>query len=94
MHQIRISYFFYTTFLINTLYNLTFYSIINNYQLDKSEMDDRWHSVMETARYLGIKQDTLYKWITRKNIPAHKVGRLWKFKLKEVDEWVRQGKAR
>ncbi len=56
-------------------------------------MDDRWHSVTETARYLGIKQDTLYKWIIRKDIPAHKVGRLWKFKLKEVDEWIKKGKA-
>ena len=54
-------------------------------------MEDRWFSVDETAAYLGIKRDTLYKWINRKNIPAHKVGRLWKFKLKEVDQWVRSG---
>jgi len=26
-------------------------------------------------------------------MPAHKVGRLWKFKVDEVDEWVRSGKA-
>ena len=26
-------------------------------------------------------------------LPAHKVGRLWKFKLSEVDEWVRSGSA-
>ncbi len=56
-------------------------------------MKDRWYSVKETAQYLGIKQDTLYKWIIRKDIPAHKVGRLWKFKLKEVDNWIKQGKA-
>ena len=24
---------------------------------------------------------------------AHKMGRLWKFKASEVDEWVRKGKA-
>lgn len=53
-------------------------------------MEDRWHSVEEVAEYLGVKKDTLYKWIQRKDIPAHKVGRLWKFKLKEVDEWVKQ----
>ncbi len=56
-------------------------------------MKDRWYSVAETAEYLNIKKGTLYKWIIRKDIPAHKVGRLWKFKLKEVDEWVKQGKA-
>lgn len=26
-------------------------------------------------------------------MPAHRVGRLWKFKLSEVDEWVRAGGA-
>lgn len=57
-------------------------------------MEERWYSVKETAEHLGIKQDTLYKWIIRTDIPAHKVGRLWKFKLSEVDEWVKQGKAK
>ena len=52
-------------------------------------MNEPWCSVQETADYLGIKQDTLYKWIQRKDIPAHKVGRLWKFKLSEIDNWVK-----
>jgi len=55
-------------------------------------MDERWYSVEEVAQYLGIKRDTLYKWIQRKDIPAHKIGKLWKFKLKEVDEWVKMKK--
>jgi len=53
----------------------------------------RWLSVDEIAAYLGIKRDTVYKWIERKSMPAHKVGRLWKFKVLEVDEWVRAGSA-
>ena len=52
-------------------------------------MEDRWLSVEEIAAYLGIKRDTVYKWIKEKGIPAHKVGRLWKFKKNEVDEWVK-----
>ena len=32
-------------------------------------------------------------WIAKRNMPAYKVGRLWKFKLSEVDEWVRSGGA-
>jgi excisionase family DNA binding protein len=54
---------------------------------------DRWLSVDEIAGYLGIKRDTVYKWIERKNMPAHKLGSLWKFKKEEVDDWVRDGKA-
>ena len=55
---------------------------------------DRWLSVEEVSAYLGIKPDTAYKWIGRNGMPAHKVGRLWKFRKEEVDEWVRSGKAR
>lgn len=51
--------------------------------------DDRWLSVDEIAAYLGIKRDTVYKWINRKQMPAHKVGRLWKFRKDEVDSWIR-----
>ena len=52
-------------------------------------IDDRWISVEEVAAYLGVKRDTIYKWINRRNMPAHKAGRLWKFRKEEVDEWVR-----
>ncbi|APV43675.1 DNA binding domain-containing protein, excisionase family [Dehalogenimonas formicexedens] len=51
-------------------------------------MENRWLSVDEVANYLGVKRDTLYKWIERKGLPAHKLGRLWKFRRNEIDEWV------
>jgi excisionase family DNA binding protein len=56
-------------------------------------MTDRWLSVEEIADYLGVSKDTVYGWISKREMPAHKVGRLWKFKADEVDEWVRNGKA-
>ena len=56
-------------------------------------MADRWLSVEEIAAHLGISRDTVYKWIRRKALPAHKVGRLWKFRVDEVDAWVREGGA-
>ncbi len=58
-----------------------------------SSVQDRWLSVEELAIYLGIKRDTVYKWITRRTMPAHKVGRLWKFRKEEIDAWVRSGTA-
>lgn len=57
-------------------------------------MEERWLSVDDIAVYLGIKRDTVYKWISEKNLPAHRVGRLWKFQKDEVDRWVRNGEAR
>lgn len=41
----------------------------------------------------GVAKDTVYCWRERKGLPAHRVGRLWKFQLSEVDEWVRAGGA-
>ena len=35
----------------------------------------------------------MYRWIESRKLPAHRIGRLWKFKLSEVDEWVRAGGA-
>ena len=52
-----------------------------------------WASVDEVAEHLGIKRETVYVWIERKGMPAKKVGRLWKFKLSAVDEWVNSGQA-
>ena len=54
-------------------------------------MDDRWLSVDEICAHLGISRDTVYKWIDKKRLPAHRVGRLWKFNKADVNDWVRAG---
>ncbi|OHD62390.1 MAG: transcriptional regulator [Spirochaetes bacterium GWF1_41_5] len=59
-----------------------------------TDIQDRWLSVNEISAYLGLKRDTVYKWLDKGHIPAHKVGRLWKFKKDEIDEWVRSGEAK
>ena len=56
-------------------------------------MEDRWLSVDEITDYLGIKRDTVYKWIGERGMPGHKIGRLWKFSKEEVDHWVRSSGA-
>jgi excisionase family DNA binding protein len=50
-----------------------------------------WASVEDVAKHLGVAKDSVYRWIEARSLPAHKIGRLWKFKLTEVDEWVRAG---
>ncbi len=59
-------------------------------------MNEKWASLEEVAGYLGVTKDTIRNWIRKSgksDIPAHKVGRQWKFKLSEVDEWVKSGKS-
>ena len=58
-----------------------------------SDLIDKWCSLEETAEYLAVTKDTIRNWIKKTDIPAHKIGRLWKFKLTEVDEWVKSGKS-
>lgn len=52
-----------------------------------------WVSVEDVAAHLGVARDSVYRWIDGRGLPAHKIGRLWKFKLSEVDDWVRAGGA-
>jgi excisionase family DNA binding protein len=52
-------------------------------------MDERWLSVDDVTEYLGIKRFTVYKWVKRLGLPAHKIGRLLKFRKSEIDEWVK-----
>lgn len=52
-----------------------------------------WVSVDEIVAHLGVAKDSVYRWIEKKGLPAHKMGRLWKFKISEVDDWVRAGGA-
>lgn len=51
-------------------------------------MDDRWRSVQEIAKYLGVSTDSVYRWVEQRGLPVHRVGRLLRFKCSEVDEWV------
>ena len=57
------------------------------------EIKDRWLSVSEIGEYLGVSSDTVYRWISTRSMPAHRMGRFWKFKKGEVDEWVKSGEA-
>jgi excisionase family DNA binding protein len=45
--------------------------------------------VEEICGHLGVSRDTTYRWIADRRMPAHRIGRLWKFKLSEVDGWAR-----
>ena len=56
-------------------------------------MNEPWVSVEQVATHLGVAKDTVYRWIDAKSLPAQRIGRLRKFKLSDVDAWVRTGMA-
>ena len=58
-----------------------------------AEVTEPWLSAEDIATHLGVTKDTVYIWIAEKGMPAHKIGRLWKFQVSKVDDWVRGGGA-
>ena len=59
----------------------------------KEMVVEKWSTLKDVQEYLGVGRETILQWISKRNMPAYKVGRLWKFKLSEVDDWIRSGGA-
>ncbi len=54
---------------------------------------DNWIGIEDAANYLGVTKETIRNWIKKSDIPAHKIGKLWKFKVSELDAWIKSGKS-
>jgi excisionase family DNA binding protein len=51
----------------------------------------KWMGVQQIAVHLGVSKESVYRWLEAKKIPAHRVGKLWKFDPVEVDQAVMKG---
>ncbi len=56
-------------------------------------MEKKWLSVDEAGEYLGVKRDTIYRWVDKRGLPSYRLGRLLKFNTDELDEWVKRGRV-
>ena len=45
-------------------------------------------NVDEVARYLGVVPDTIYRQGRRGEIPAVKMGKVWRFPKETLDKWL------
>lgn len=50
-----------------------------------------WLTLDEAAQYLKIGKTTLYELARKGAIPAHKIGREWRFDAEELDSWLKSG---
>ena len=57
-----------------------------------NEKLERWYSMNEVCEYLGVTRDTCLTWIEKRGMPAVKIGRTWKFKISEIDDWMYSSK--
>lgn len=57
-------------------------------------VDHKWISIEELSEYLGISAVTIRFWIrSGKDIPAVRIGRQWRFRIEEIDEWIESGRS-
>jgi excisionase family DNA binding protein len=55
--------------------------------------NEKWSSIEEVAEHIQVHKDTIRLWIKKGEIPAHKMGKLWRFKISEIDEWIQSGRS-
>ena len=56
------------------------------------QAQEKGHQLMK--QHLGVSKDTIRIWIKKKEMPAYKIGKQWRFKISEVDQWVKRGDAK
>lgn len=56
--------------------------------------DNKWLSMNDVCKYLHISRDTVMNWIKKEGMPAHRKGRLWRFDINEVDEWMKNSETK
>ena len=55
--------------------------------------DDQLMSVKDVAEYLKVDMSTVYLWSQRGQMPAMKVGRMWRYRRSEIDAWLDQRRS-
>lgn len=51
-------------------------------------MEDDILTIEEVAKYLRVSDRTVYDWAQKGEIPAGKIGTVWRFKKSEIENWV------
>ncbi len=60
--------------------------------MSKKHLVDSMLSVEEVARYLNVCNESIYRWTRSKGLPGHRIGKILRYDIKEVDRWVRNSK--
>lgn len=50
---------------------------------------ETWVGAEQVASHLRVRKPTVYRWVKSEELPAHRMGRLLRFKLSEVDNWAK-----
>jgi len=51
-----------------------------------------WLTLEEAAKHLKIGKSTIYRLAREGDLPAHRMGRVWRFDAEELDDFLKSGK--
>lgn len=57
-------------------------------------MPEKWVNLEDIAIHLSMSEDTVRTWIKEGKLPFYRVGKRYKFKISEVDKWIRTGRLK
>jgi len=58
----------------------------------EKNLAEKWVNLEDIAKHLSVSEDTIRTWLKEGKLPVYRAGKRYKFKISEVDEWVRKGK--
>lgn len=61
---------------------------------ENNNVEEKWVNTEDVAEHLSVSMDTVKAWVRAGKLPAYKAGKRYKYKLSEVDEWVRTGRIK
>ncbi len=53
-------------------------------------MNKRLINTNELSEYIGLSTSTIYSWVSQRRIPFVKCGRLTKFDLQRINDWIEE----
>ena len=53
-------------------------------------MNKRLINIQELSEYIGLSTSTIYSWVSQRRIPFVKCGRLTKFDLERINDWIEE----
>lgn len=56
----------------------------------KATMMDEILTIKELSAYLKTSEKTIYRLLSKSEIPAFKVGTVWRFKKDDIDKWIKE----
>jgi excisionase family DNA binding protein len=57
-------------------------------------MEQPLMTIKDVAEYMQLAEQTIQRYVLKKEIPFHKVGKVIRFRFSEVEQWINEGRRK